>query len=52
MAVIKAATQSLVAHMDGLMQHVTRALSRTRLYDPRGRINAGAATTGGLDVTH
>ena len=52
MGVIKAATQSLVAHMDGLMQQVARAMSQTRLYDPRGRIDPGGPAACGLDLTH
>lgn len=52
MRVIKSATQSLVAHMDGLMQQVVRALSQTRLYDPRGRIDPGGPAACGLDLTH
>jgi len=51
-AVIKAATQSLVSHMDGLMQQVARALSQARLYGPGGRIDPGGPVACGLDLTH
>jgi flagellar FlgN protein len=51
-AVVRAATQSLVAHMDGLMQQVARSLSQARLYGPRGRIDPGGPVACGLDLTH
>lgn len=51
-AVVRAATQSLVSHMDGLMQQVARALSQARLYGPGGRIDPGGPVAGGLDLTH
>jgi hypothetical protein len=52
-SVLRAATQSLVAHMDGLIQQVARALSQTRLYSPQGRIDSGSTVPAcGLDLTH
>lgn len=51
-AVVRAATQSLVAHMDGLTQQVARVLSHARLYGPRGRIDTGGPVACGLDLTH
>jgi hypothetical protein len=50
--VIREATTSLISHMDGLMLQVARALSQTRLYDPRGRIDPTAPVPSGLDLTH
>jgi hypothetical protein len=49
---VRAATHSLVAHMSGLVQNLARALSQTRLYDPKGRINPGGPVACGLDLTH
>lgn len=52
-AVLRTATQSLMAHMDGLIQQVARALSQTRLYSPQGRIDSGTTVPAcGLDLTH
>ena len=55
LGVIRSATQALVGHMDGLMQQVVRAVSQTRLYDTRGRMDpgpTGVVAAGGLDLTH
>src|SRR6185436_4326472 len=37
--VLRTATAALVAHMDGLMQQVARALSSAHTYGPRGRLD-------------
>jgi len=51
--ILRTATQSLMAHMDGLIQQVARALSQTRLYSPQGRIHTGASLQAcGIDLTH
>jgi hypothetical protein len=50
--IIRSATESLLSHMDGLMQQVARTLSHTRLYSPQGRIDSRAPVACGLDVTH
>jgi hypothetical protein len=49
---LRAATQALVVHMNGLMQQISRALSQTRLYGPHGRIDPGTPVACGLDLTH
>lgn len=49
---VRAATESLLAHMNGLMQQVARTLSQTRLYGPQGRIAPGAPVACGIDLTH
>lgn len=51
-AVVRAATQSLVSHMDGLMQQVARTLSQARLYGRGGKIDPGGPVACGLDLTH
>ncbi len=50
--ILRSATQSLVAHMDGLIQQVARALSQARLYGPQGRIDTGGPVACGIDLTH
>ena len=49
---VRAATQSLLAHMNGLMQQVARGLSQARLYSPQGKIDPGLPVACGLDLTH
>jgi hypothetical protein len=49
--IIRAATSAIVAHMDGLMQQVARALSHAGLYGPRGRLDAAPMAPCGLDLT-
>jgi hypothetical protein len=48
---LRTATHALVAHMDGLMQQVARALSSAHLYGPRGRLDHAPAPPCGLDLT-
>jgi hypothetical protein len=49
---VRAATNALLAHMNGLMQQIARTLSQTRLYGPSGRIESGTPVACGLDLTH
>jgi flagellar FlgN protein len=49
--VLRTATTALVAHMDGLMQQVARALSSANLYGPRGRLDHAPSPPCGLDLT-
>ncbi len=51
-ATIRAATQSIVAHIDGLVQQVSRRLSGTGTYGPEGRVEAAKTVPCGIDVTH
>lgn len=53
--IVRAATHTLIAHIDGLMQQVARALSHAGTYGRKGRIeNAGTVTPlpCGLDMMH
>jgi FlgN protein len=50
--VIRSATHALIAHMDGLVQQVARALSQAGVYGPRGRLDHVPAAPCGLDLTH
>jgi len=52
--VVRAATHTLIAHIDGLMQQVARALSHAGTYGRKGRIeaSAGGPIPCGLDMTH
>lgn len=50
--IVRAATQSLIAHIDGLMQQVARALSHAGTYGRQGRVEAGGPTPCGLDMMH
>jgi hypothetical protein len=47
---IKAATVSLVAHMEGLMRQVGRQLSHSGTYTKRGYVEAGGAVVSALDL--
>ncbi|MEX2218491.1 MAG: flagellar export chaperone FlgN [Phycisphaerales bacterium] len=49
--ILRAATSALIAHMDGLMQQVARALTNPGVYGPRGRTDATPAPPCGLDLT-
>lgn len=49
--ILKTATEALLGHMDGLVQQVARALSQTRLYSPRGRIESPGPVPCGIDLT-
>lgn len=49
--VIRAATSSLLSHIDGLMQQVARALSRAGTYGRQGRVEGGPVACG-LDMVH
>lgn len=47
---LRAATASLIAHMEGLARSVGQRLSHARVYTPRGVVEAGNAVVTGLDV--
>jgi hypothetical protein len=49
---IRAATQAIVAHMDGLVQQVGRRLADTPTYGRAGRLHAGRPAACGVDVVH
>ncbi len=49
-ATVRFATQSLVAHMSGLMRQVARSLSHAGTYSARGSVDAGAAVVSALDL--
>jgi len=50
---VRAATESLLAHMEGLMRQVARKLSHAGTYGPQGAVCAGnQQVVSGLDVTH
>jgi hypothetical protein len=50
---VRAATESLLAHMEGLMRQVARKLSHAGTYGPRGAVGVGSQqVVSGLDVTH
>ena len=50
---VRAATESLLAHMEGLMRQVARKLSHAGTYGPQGAVGAGnQQVVSGLDVTH
>jgi hypothetical protein len=50
-AVLKAAGQALARHMSGLMQTVQSALTRARVYSPRGQLALGAQSRYAIDLT-
>ncbi len=50
-ATIRAATQSIVAHIDGLVQQVSQRLNGTGTYGREGRVDPGKTVAGGIDVT-
>jgi hypothetical protein len=50
--VIRAATESLLAHMEGLVAQISRRLSRTGVYNPQGAVQAGQQVVSALDLTH
>lgn len=49
--IVRAATQSLLGHIDGLMQQVARALSKAGTYGRQGRIEGGPVACG-VDMVH
>lgn len=49
--IVRAATQSLLAHIDSLMQQVARALSKAGTYGRKGRIEGGPVACG-VDMVH
>ncbi len=51
-AVIRAATQSVVAHIDGIVQQVGRRLSDTGTYGRAGRVDSSRPAVLGIDLTH
>jgi hypothetical protein len=48
---VRAATESLMAHMDGLVRQVARRLSQSGTYGRRG-LDAGAPLAAGFDLCH
>jgi hypothetical protein len=50
--VVRAATESLMAHMDGLVRQVARRLSQSGTYSRRGGIDTGAPLVAGIDFRH
>lgn len=52
LAVLRSATQSLVGHMEGLMQQVSRVLTQAGTYGRSGRIEALQPLPAGLDIRH
>lgn len=51
-SVVRTATQTLIAHIDGLMQQVARALSQAGTYGRQGRVEASGSAACGLDMMH
>lgn len=49
--VVQAATQSLLAHMDGIVQQIARRLSHAGTYGRAGRVEGGQVA-GGLDLRY
>ena len=47
---VRAATRSLLAHMEGLMRQVARSLSHAGTYGSGGRVQAAHAVVSSLDV--
>jgi hypothetical protein len=50
--VLRAATQTLVGHMEGLMQQVARVLSTAGTYARSGRIESTPPLPASLDLSH
>jgi hypothetical protein len=50
--VVRAATQTLIAHIDGLMQQVARALSHAGTYGRQGRVEGVGPVPCGIDMVH
>jgi len=50
--IVRAATESLMAHMDGLVRQVARRLSQSGTYSRRGGIDAGTPLVAGIDLRH
>lgn len=50
--VVRAATESLMAHMDGIVRQVSRRLSQSGTYSRRGGIDGGVPLAAGLDLRH
>jgi len=48
--VLQDSCEALLGHVTGLMQTIQAGLSKTKLYGRDGRIGAGAAMCGGLDL--
>ncbi len=48
--VVQAATRTLLAHMDGLMQQVVRSVNRARVYTTRGTIASDGPVVCGVDL--
>lgn len=50
-ALVRSATSSLIAHMEGLMRHVARQLSHAGTYSIRGRVEASRPVVSALDLS-
>ena len=50
--IVRSATHTLIAHIDGLMQQVARALSQAGTYGRQGRVEAVGPVPCGLDMVH
>lgn len=50
LAVLRAATQSLVGHMEGLMQQVSRVLTQAGTYGRHGKLDSMQPLPAGLDI--
>lgn len=50
LAALRGASRSLAAHMDGLMAHITRAMSETTVYAARAAGGASAGQVSGFSV--
>jgi hypothetical protein len=49
--VVRIATESLMAHMDGLVRQVARRLSQSGTYSRRGGFDPGAPIPAGIDLS-
>lgn len=49
---IREATRSIVAHIDGLVQQVSRRLGGASTYGPAGRVESPGPVACGIDLTH
>jgi len=50
-SLVRSATTSLIAHMEGLMRHVARQLSHAGTYSIRGRVEASRPVVSALDLS-
>lgn len=50
--VVQSATQSVLAHMDGIVQQIARRLSHAGTYGRAGRVDAGGQMACGIDLRY